>query len=79
MLSSIIFLILKYIFNLDEINMSLKGFKLKNLSGIDKNCLVKIKNSLYKDEICNYLSNPDLVLEELKLKELKEKQFVKRP
>ena len=77
--NEIIFLILKYIFNLYEINMSLKGFKLKNLSGIDKKCLVIIKNSLYKDEICNYLSNPDLVLEELKLKELKEKQFVKRP
>ncbi len=76
----IVFLILRYIYNLDEMGLKIKGFNFKNrsISSLEKRCLFKIKKSNYKEEICNYLNNSDIVLDELKLNDLKENQLVKR-
>ncbi len=54
--SMIIYLILRYILEIDDDNIKIDN-KIKKL----------IDNSSYKDEIKNYLNNKELVLEELKL------------
>ncbi len=78
-IEDIVFLVLRYIFDFDDTIMKLKGYTTKrSFNYIDKNCLLKIKDSCYIEEICNYLKNPDTVLEELQLIELKEKQFIKK-